>query len=158
RSLRAGRYDLGIDVRGDILSVVVLTIAGIPRRLGWTMGGGGFLLTDVADWVPGRHEVRSRLALLDRLGIDAVGPARSDVPTSDLDRVGVAQALRDAWPEREPGPLVAATAGRHGRSISVGLQAPLASSMRVAWDEPDWLHAGRFGEDAPLLAAHLGAG
>jgi heptosyltransferase-2 len=29
---------------------------------------------------------------------------------------------------------------------------------RVAWDEPDWLHAGRFGEDSPLLAVHVGAG
>ncbi len=68
RALRSAGYDLGIDVRGDILTVLVLALAGIPRRVGWAMGGGGFLLTDVADWVPGRHEVVSRLALLERLG------------------------------------------------------------------------------------------
>src|SRR4051812_30450931 len=76
RSLREGRYDLGIDVRGDILTVLVLALAGIPRRLGWAMGGGGFLLTDVARWVPGRHEVGSRLALLGRLGIPPGCPPR----------------------------------------------------------------------------------
>ena len=65
RSLRAVRYDLGIDVRGDVLTVLVLALAGVPRRVGWSMGGGAFLLTDVAAWIPGRHEVRSRLALLD---------------------------------------------------------------------------------------------
>ena len=41
RSLRGGRYDLGIDVRGDILSIVVLTLAGIPRASAgrWAAGG-----------------------------------------------------------------------------------------------------------------------
>ena len=69
RSLRDERYDLGIDVRGDVLSVLVLALAGVPRRLGWSMGGGSFLLTDVAGWIPLRHEVCSRLALLEKLGI-----------------------------------------------------------------------------------------
>ena len=81
-----GRYDLGIDVRGDILTVLVLALAGIPRRVGWAMGGGGFLLTDVADWIPGRHEVSSRLALLGRLGIADGGPARVAVHVTDRDR------------------------------------------------------------------------
>src|SRR5262249_55661553 len=56
RSLRAAGYDLGLDVRGDVITALVLALAGIPRRVGWAMGGGGFLLTDVAAWVPGRHE------------------------------------------------------------------------------------------------------
>ncbi len=156
--LRAGRYDLGIDVRGDILSVCVLALAGVKRRLGWTMGGGGFLLTDVAEWVPGRHEVRSRLALLDRLEIGGDPTARIAVPTSDSDRVRVAQRLGTAWPERGASPHVTAKAGRSSRSsVATALAGP-APRSRVAWDEPDWLHAGRFGEESPLLAVHLGAG
>ncbi len=62
RSCAGSGYDLGIDVRGDVLTVLVLALAGVPRRVGWAMGGGAFLLTDVAEWIPGRHEVRSRLA------------------------------------------------------------------------------------------------
>src|SRR3954453_12759319 len=74
RSLRAARYDLGLDVRGDILTVLLLALAGLPRRVGWVMGGGGFLLTDVAAWIPGRHEIRSRMALLECLGLPAEAP------------------------------------------------------------------------------------
>ena len=59
RSIRSAKYDLGIDVRGDVLSVLVLALGGIPRRVGWAMGGGAFLLTDIVDWVRGRHEVRA---------------------------------------------------------------------------------------------------
>jgi ADP-heptose:LPS heptosyltransferase len=153
RSLRGSGYDLGIDVRGDILTVFVLTLAGIPRRVGWTMGGGGFLLTDTATWVPGRHEVESRLALLDALGVPFDRPARVVVHVRDADRVEVAARLRDAWCEQE------------STSVKVKIHARgRASHRRYAhsgrepiWDEPDALHAGRFGAP-PLLAVHLGAG
>ena len=40
RSIRGEGYDLGIDVRGDVLTVLVLALGGIPRRVGWAMGGG----------------------------------------------------------------------------------------------------------------------
>ena len=137
RSLRDGHYDLGIDVRGDILTVVVLALAGIPRRLGWAMGGGGFLLTDVARWVPGRHEVDSRLALLERLGLPVEGPARVVVHVTDQDRVAVGGRLRGAWPDegrrpdRRPSWSAHATRGRRapepGRSRPV---RPPTSRMR----------------------------
>ena len=100
RSLRRMDYDLGIDVRGDVLTVVVLALAGARRRVGWAMGGGAFLLTDVADWIPGRHEVRSRLALLSCLGITPDASARVDVHATDEDRVAIARRLADAWPRR----------------------------------------------------------
>jgi ADP-heptose:LPS heptosyltransferase len=157
RSLRSGGYDLGIDVRGDILTVFVLALAGIPRRLGWAMGGGGFLLTDVARWVPGRHEVASRLALLDCLGLPDDLPARVRVSATDRDRVRVAQALRDAWPGRSGrgAVLVGSAVARQGPARA-RRSSPRAETS--GWDEPDALHAGRFGDSAPLLAVHLGAG
>jgi heptosyltransferase-2 len=158
RSLRGAGYDLGIDVRGDILTVLVLALAGIPRRVGWAMGGGGFLLTDVAQWVPGRHEVDSRLALLERLGIARAGPVRVAVHVTDGDRIPVGQWLRDAWPERHPRPSPPALKGRQPASGGVRLKALAGMPTAPAWDEPDWLHAGRFGAPAPLLAVHLGAG
>jgi ADP-heptose:LPS heptosyltransferase len=157
RSLRRHGYDLGIDVRGDILTVLVLALAGIPRRLGWAMGGGGFLLTDVARWVPGRHEVASRLALLDCLGLPQDPPARVRVHATDRDRVRVAQALREAWPGRSGRGLarVGAALAHQGAGRP---RRPTSQATPQAWDEPDSLHAGRFGDSAPLLAVHLGAG
>lgn len=69
--LRRQQFDLGIDVRGEMPLAAVLWLAGVKRRVGWDCGGGGFLLTDSAKFVPGRPEMESRLALLKLLGIDA---------------------------------------------------------------------------------------
>jgi ADP-heptose:LPS heptosyltransferase len=162
RSLRSSHYDLGLDVRGDILTVLVLTLAGIPRRVGWAMGGGGFLLTDVADWIPGRHEVGSRLALLGRLGIACDGPARVAVHVRDRDRTEVARRLRDSWddprPSRSSGVLVRSQQRGHGHGPRRPRTMTAGVPPTVVRDESEWLHAGRFGAEAPLLAAHLGAG
>ncbi len=66
--LRRRQYDLAIDVRGELPLALLLWLSGAPRRLGWECGGGGFLLTDRAAFVPARHELESRLALIDALG------------------------------------------------------------------------------------------
>jgi heptosyltransferase-2 len=165
QSLRRQRYDLGIDVRGDVLTVFVLALAGVKRRLGWAMGGGGFLLTDVAEWVPGRHEVRSRMALLAPLQIDADGPARVVVHPSDIARAKVATLLEEAWTEEEGfkrtgvKTITARTSKKTSRfkkshAITVDRMTPNPDYL----DDPDLLHAGRFGGSAPMLAVHLGAG
>jgi len=159
RRLRGLGYDLGIDVRGDILSVFVLTLAGIPRRVGWAMGGGGFLLTEVAEWIPGRHEVESRLALLDRLGLPAEAHPRVVVHASDHDRIEVGQWLREAWPDRDSRSATLPVRARREAGVASRLKTrviPAGPSLEN--DEADWLHAGRFGAEAPMLAVHLGAG
>lgn len=67
--LRRERYDLAIDVRGEFPHNVLLWFTGAPRRLGWSSGGGGFLLTHKAPFVVNRAEVDSRASLLDQLDI-----------------------------------------------------------------------------------------
>lgn len=169
RSLRSGSYDLGIDVRGDVLSTLVLALAGIPRRLGWAMGGGAFLLTDVADWVPARHEVRSRLALLERLDINTATSTRVSVQVTDADRARVRRMLREAWADssikparkrrrarvRSPRGHAEITVKRDARPSSA---SPNSGDSRSFSADGDLLHAGRFEFDPPLLVAHLGAG
>jgi heptosyltransferase-2 len=159
RSIRGEGYDLGIDVRGDVLSVLVLALGGIPWRVGWAMGGGAFLLTDVAPWVRGRHEVRSRLALLEALGIEPTEVPRVEVHVADSDRVSVARWLAEAWPRR--------VARRHELPVGVGWARRPSARRQALWHkpfaapglaEPDALHAGRFGSAPPLLAVHVGAG
>jgi heptosyltransferase-2 len=162
RSLRGLGYDLGIDVRGDVLSVLVLALAGVPRRVGWSMGGGAFLLTDVSAWIPGRHEVRARLALLQRLGITPQASVRVEIHVNDQDRVVVARRLAEAWPARRIARRseVTVPAGRRGRSAD-GREPRVTSqppAPRTGPDEADWLHADRFSSRPPLLAVHLGAG
>jgi heptosyltransferase-2 len=160
RAIRSEKYDLGIDVRGDVLTVLVLTLGGIPRRVGWAMGGGGFLLTDLAEWVRGRHEVRSRLALLVPLGITPDESARALVHVPDEDRGTVARWLSEAWPRKNTRrievPVGAGWTSRHHRNESH--RTPPAMLSRVLPEDPERLHAGRFGALPPMLAVHLGAG
>jgi ADP-heptose:LPS heptosyltransferase len=173
-SLRAVQYDLGIDVRGDVLTVLVLALAGIPRRVGWAMGGGAFLLTDVARWIPGRHEVKSRLALLDCLGISPDESSRVDVHVSDADRIVIARRLAAEWPrpsarrgDLHAAPLHRVRVGerRQGRrtasganTVPAGIHGMDGRVTKSISDAPDWLHADRFSGLPPLLAVHLGAG
>ncbi len=46
RELRARKYDLGVICPNSFSSALVFRLAGIPRRLGWSYGGRGVLLTD----------------------------------------------------------------------------------------------------------------
>lgn len=62
--LRQVRYELSIDVRGELPHAVMMWMMCIPRRIGWCAGGGGFLLTDSASFDPVRHELKSRAELL----------------------------------------------------------------------------------------------
>ncbi len=163
--LRAQRYDLGIDVRGDVLSVILLALAGVRRRLGWSMGGGGFLLTDVAEWHAGVHEVESRMALLRQLGIayDALS-VRVSVHVSDEDRGTVARWLRNEWTEGKASvrrrSTLAVASGRNSKpSLRIEEESPTRSAAQSPQlDDAESLHAGRFGAAAPLLVVHLGAG
>lgn len=46
KELRARRFDLAITCPNSFSQALLLRMAGIPRRLGWSYGGRGFLLTD----------------------------------------------------------------------------------------------------------------
>ena len=97
--LRRRKFDLGIDVRGEFPQALMLRLAGVRRRLGWTSGGGGFLLTDTAPFVPDRPEVESRLALLTVLGIKATDPIEARPrfqPTASAEQ-SVTKMLDELW-------------------------------------------------------------
>ena len=150
RSLRGERYDLGIDVRGDVLSILVLALAGVSRRVGFAMGGGAFLLTDVADWTAGRHEVRSRLALLEPLGIAPDFTTPTFVDVRDDDRTVIAKALREAWSQQAP----------RRREVAAAPSPALAADGWLEADPPstDWSGDDEPGSEPPLLVVHSGAG
>ncbi len=98
--LRRRGVDLGIDVRGDFPVVLILWLCGARRRLGWDCGGGGFLLTHRADFVPNRPEVESRWMLLAELGISPPTTADARRPRYDPPaeaRRKIARRLADAW-------------------------------------------------------------
>ncbi|HEY5311551.1 MAG TPA: glycosyltransferase family 9 protein, partial [Pirellulales bacterium] len=65
--LRSRRFDVGVDIRGEFPFALLLWLAGIRRRVGWAAGGGGFLLTDSAEYQPARRQAAARACLLDAL-------------------------------------------------------------------------------------------
>lgn len=104
--LRRRRFDLAIDVRGELPLALISWLAGAKRRVGWNCGGGGFLLTDSAAYVPGRPEMESRFALLKLIDVtpptELVNREPWLIPPA-ASRANVADRL-DAI--SEPGPLV----------------------------------------------------
>lgn len=88
RPLRAARYDLAIDVRGDLVVALFLWAIAARARLGWRSGGGDFLLTHRARYAPRRHEIDSRRALaaaFDPRLAEGVEPApRLNLPPAPL--------------------------------------------------------------------------
>ncbi|MBI3313818.1 MAG: glycosyltransferase family 9 protein [Candidatus Omnitrophica bacterium] len=67
KALRRKKFDLAIDFRGDLLNILLMTLAGIPRRYGYGITGGDFLLTHSAHYAFDRHQVFVNLALVDDL-------------------------------------------------------------------------------------------
>ncbi len=62
-------YDLAIDFRGDFRNILFLFQAGIPRRLGYGVTGGGFLLTDERPYDTALHQVELNVRLLSAIGV-----------------------------------------------------------------------------------------
>ncbi len=152
RSLRSRHYDLGIDVRGDILTILVLWLAGIPRRMGWKMGGGGVSLTDAGTWVPVRHEMLSRFSLTQGLFNGVTGR----VPRVERERFSRERAIRERTSvEGDDGGIsTRILAARAGRKVSGKFRFP---------DEADDATAGTGRSslsslDRPRVVMHLGAG
>jgi len=164
--LRRRRIDLGIDVRGDFPLAIVLWLCGARRRLGWASGGGGFLLTDSADYVPDRPEVESRWALLDKLEI------RPSATTDRRPRFAIAEEAHRSVLERLEAidKRVAPTLFRNPRchfSRSVGKVSGLRSNKRSSSEYLPWLRhptqlaearVGKGSHPRPLVAMHVGAG
>lgn len=76
RRLRAERFDLGIDTRGEVRNQAIMAWIGCGRRLGFTnyLGSNmhirGLLLTDSAGCIPPAPRAHMNLALVGLLGCD----------------------------------------------------------------------------------------
>lgn len=74
---RRRRYDLVINFEPDIRSNLIAWLTGAPRRVGYSSGGGGALLTDARPYVPDAHVSVNARAVVSR---SAGRPTTVDVP------------------------------------------------------------------------------
>lgn len=116
--LRRRKFDLAIDVRGEFPHALILWLSGAKRRLGWDCGGGDFLLTDRARFVPGRPEIESRLALLGALDIPADDAVQAKQPWFEpgaAARRTIARRLEALGPPASPLVVLHVSAGTQAK-------------------------------------------
>ena len=142
RELRRRRFDAAILLPNSFDAALVAWMAGIPRRIGYSRDGRGFLLTDaiarpVAGETP-RHECYYYLELLRRAGILAELPALEPVVLDGADAA------------RAAGRELFARMGMTGPVVGV---SPGAQNSRAKQWMPE-----RFAEAALKVARAMGAG
>jgi ADP-heptose:LPS heptosyltransferase len=96
RQLRANRYDIVIDLRGDLRQIMFFLVgSGAPVRVSTDRTGGRALLTHIWPYDAERHEVEKNAAVAATLGVNADTPAL-DVRFERALRPELADALRAA--------------------------------------------------------------
>jgi ADP-heptose:LPS heptosyltransferase len=158
RELRANRYDVAADLRGDFRNVLTAFVARIPRRYGFPYSGFDYLLTDI---VPGPveqvgtvHQVDEVSHMAELLGAGPLpGAPRIDPPEEDRDFARRWLAEHGRSPDR---PLVALhlSAGMPARLWPIDSFIDVARHLKNSRDA-QFLVVGAAGERA--LGEQLGA-
>jgi len=125
RSLRARRFDVGIDLQGNPLNGLLMVLAGIPLRVGMTRLGGDMWLTagQPMDWFANR--VVFRLRLVERL-TGQTGEPRTRFDPDAADRTWASDRIAEL---------------AEGRPVVV--VCPTADNPARAWDEQRYVELGR---------------
>lgn len=83
KKLKKEKFDLAVDFRGDIRNIFLAFLSGIKKRVGYGIGGGGFLLTKEVEYISGIHEVEKNINVAEGIA-DAKGSLFNGEP-SDID-------------------------------------------------------------------------
>ena len=83
--LRTHRYDLGIDLRGDLRNVALMRAARIPRILSYGITGGKFLMDRPVPYDFSAHQVDLNLRLIHEVAL-GVGSNNSAIATKEQRR------------------------------------------------------------------------
>jgi ADP-heptose:LPS heptosyltransferase len=159
RRWRRERFELAMNLEGDIRSNLLLGLSGARMRVGFAMAGGGSVLTDVVRYDPRAHSDENTRAVVRaaaaRLGAAAVEPPaawpRFSLPAANGERAvgllerggartmiglhaGGGRAIKQWYPERF-GQAVARIAERVGATIvltGTDQDRPLVDEARAA--------------------------
>ena len=95
KSLRKKKYDLFFDLRGDLFSILISFLAGIPRRIGYVWEGGGFLLTDEVKTSVDKHQVQILMDALRAIRKEPSEEFSTEMKISEKDKI-TANKILDA--------------------------------------------------------------
>jgi ADP-heptose:LPS heptosyltransferase len=85
KDIKAFSFDIGIDPRGDMMSIVSMWLGGVRYRVGYGITGGAFLLHAEEKYNRAIHVIDRNMNLLKRLGIRS-GDRAPEVYYNDKDR------------------------------------------------------------------------
>jgi len=69
KDIRNIGFDLGIEPRGDLISILIMWLGGVRYRIGYGITGGGFLLSKESRYDESKHVIDRNLTLLEALNI-----------------------------------------------------------------------------------------
>ncbi len=92
RKIRKEKFDMGIDLRGDIRNVLLMFFGKVKIRIGYGITGGGFLLNKMSHYEKNIHEVDKNLKLIE--GLDCkVTNKRLQIYSSQADKENILNLL-----------------------------------------------------------------
>lgn len=161
REIRAARYDVGIDLRGDLRhATFFLALGGIPVRVGSDRTGGARLLTHVWSFDARAHEVEKNVAVaallvpihaprLDIAAGDTVPPwIERELASAGFGDGYVVFALRGSEPWRSWPP-------EPGRAVAMMLWHQLGLASVYVGSASDAEHGAVFARDATVGIVNL---
>jgi heptosyltransferase II len=141
RRLRAERADLAVLFPNSFRTAIVATLAGIPRRLGYTRGGRGLFLTDRLTYPRGRDGrrvptpiVESYLALVRHLNLP-IDSVRPELFTTPADEKAADRAWGQLGLDRDEPVVCLNTGGAYGPAKSWPVEHFAALARRLAQDD-----------------------
>jgi lipopolysaccharide heptosyltransferase II len=72
RAIRNEGFDIGVDLRGDIRSILLMFLGKVKFRVGYGVTGGEFLLNRIAVYEKDTHEIDKNIKLVNELGCKVV--------------------------------------------------------------------------------------
>jgi lipopolysaccharide heptosyltransferase II len=149
RSWRAQRYDVVINFEPDVRTNAIAWLTGAPRRVGYSSGGGGALLTDAAPYEPATHVAINARRIVARAAGFATPPPATDAPLLIPPGDAVDRARTVLGTNRRPLIGVHVSGGRASKQWHVDRFAAAARQLARAHDATIVLTGGP--ADRPLV-------
>jgi len=92
RIIRKERFDIGIDLRGDMRNILLMFFGKVKYRVGYGVTGGGFLLNVIPDYEKDIQEVEKNIKLIKELDCKVTN-RRLQIYYSQSDKASVLELL-----------------------------------------------------------------
>lgn len=125
KKLREEKFDLAVDFRGDIRNIFLVFLSAVKFRIGYEIGGGGFLLSKKVKYFKNIHEVEKNINIVKSLFPD------------DLSEVNLEPVLYVTKEDEYPVDKILKKNQIKNDDFLIGIH-PGAGTKAKLWDEKKW--------------------